>query len=72
MLVGHHLFLPVSDPLPVDFTRKLEEYYRDYLICGGMPAVVSSWIEKHDIGEVERIQQQILDTYSLDFVKHAP
>ena len=72
MLVDHLLSLPVSEPLPAAFISKLEEYYCDYLICGGMPAVVSSWIEKHDIGEVERIQQQILDTYSLDFVKHAP
>ena len=72
MLADHLASLPAGDPLPAAFTGRLEEYYRDYLICGGMPAVVSSWIEKHDIGEVERIQQQILDTYSLDFVKHAP
>lgn len=72
MLADHLASLPTGEPLPAAFTGRLEEYYRDYLICGGMPAVVSSWIERHDIGEVERIQQQILDTYSLDFVKHAP
>ncbi|MCK9335900.1 MAG: ATP-binding protein [Candidatus Cloacimonetes bacterium] len=72
MLADHLASLPAGEPLPAAFTGRLEEYYRDYLICGGMPAVVSSWIERHDIGEVERIQQQILDTYSLDFVKHAP
>lgn len=72
MLADHLTSLAVSEPLPAAFTGRLEEYYRDYLICGGMPAVVSSWIDKHDISEVERIQQQILDTYSLDFVKHAP
>ncbi len=72
MLADHLASLPAGEPLPAAFTDRLEEYYRDYLICGGMPAVVSSWIDKHDISEVERIQQQILDTYSLDFVKHAP
>jgi len=72
MLADHLTSLPADEPLPTAFTGRLEEYYRDYLICGGMPAVVSSWIDKHDISEVEHIQQQILDTYSLDFVKHAP
>jgi len=72
MLADHLASLGAGEPIPAAFTGRLEEYYRDYLICGGMPAVVSSWIDKHDIGEVERIQQQILDTYSLDFVKHAP
>lgn len=72
MLTDHLASLEAGEPIPAAFTGRLEEYYRDYLICGGMPAVVSSWIDKHDIGEVERIQQQILDTYALDFVKHAP
>ncbi|MCK9314086.1 MAG: ATP-binding protein [Methanocorpusculum sp.] len=72
MLTDHLASLEAGEPIPAAFTGRLEEYYRDYLICGGMPAVVSSWIDKHDIGEVERIQQQILDTYALNFVKHAP
>jgi uncharacterized protein len=53
------------------FTGKLEEAYREYLITGGMPEVVKSWIHERDIGIVETIQTGILDNYEKDFVKYA-
>ncbi len=53
------------------FTGKLEEAYREYLITGGMPEVVSSWIQNYDIGLVETIQSEILSNYEKDFVKYA-
>jgi len=53
------------------FTGRLEEAYREYLITGGMPAVVSSWIHHHDIGAVETIQSEILGNFEKDFVKYA-
>jgi predicted AAA+ superfamily ATPase len=53
------------------FTGKLEEAYREYLITGGMPEVVNSWINNHDIGLVETLQSDILSNYEKDFVKYA-
>ncbi|ADN35868.1 conserved hypothetical protein [Methanolacinia petrolearia DSM 11571] len=53
------------------FTGKLEEAYREYLITGGLPEVVSSWINNNDIGLVETKQSEILGNYEKDFVKYA-
>ncbi|HQB99616.1 MAG TPA: ATP-binding protein [Methanospirillum sp.] len=54
------------------FSSKLEEVYHEYLITGGLPEVVSSWIKHQDIGIVETKQNEIIDTYEKDFIKYAP
>ncbi|HPE95278.1 MAG TPA: ATP-binding protein [Bacillota bacterium] len=58
--------------LPAIISEKLETFLRQYYVTGGMPEVVASWSTVHDISEVEEIQRAILDSYQLDFVKHAP
>lgn len=47
-------------------------YYRDYVLVGGMPEAVNSWIMNHDIGKVDKILSEILNSYEFDFAKHAP
>ena len=37
-----------------------------------MPEVAAKWVETHNITEVERLQDNILQDYSSDFAKHAP
>lgn len=59
-------------PLPEIVRGKAFESYRRYQVCGGMPAAVSSMLEKCGIQEVENIQKSILTAYALDFAKHAP
>ena len=54
------------------FADKLERYLRTYYITGGMPEAVDTWIRTKDIERLEATQQQILDSYILDFAKHAP
>lgn len=63
--------LSLDEEIPEAFTGKLEEVYREYLITGGLPEVVSSWIKNHDIGSVEAIQSGIMSNYEKDFVKYA-
>ena len=58
--------------VPQIFADKLITYFKTYLITGGMPAVVAKWLESKDVGEVERIQDMILNSYEMDFAKHAP
>jgi len=64
--------LPVAGPVPAAFTKRLEEHLTNYYICGGMPEAVGSWIIDKDIEKLEAILQKILDSYELDFAKHAP
>ncbi len=63
--------LSPDEEISAAFTGKLEEAYREYLITGGMPEVVSSWIKTSDIELVETIQSEILGNYEKDFVKYA-
>ena len=72
LLYGYLNDLSRDEKISAAFTGKLEEAYREYLITGGMPEVVSSWINNHDIGLVETIQSDILNNYEKDFVKYAP
>lgn len=59
---------PVPDLYAVPMKKLLKEYY----IVGGMPEAVKTWVETHDISEVEEVQNEILKDYADDFSKHAP
>ena len=65
-----------ENPRDKDFLRvfktQLEEYYRDFLIVGGMPEVVQSWVDTKSIDAVDKIQSQIIKSYENDFAKYAP
>ena len=54
------------------FKTLLEEYFRDFLIVGGMPEAVQNWIDTKSIETVEKIQRQIIMSYENDFAKYAP
>ncbi len=64
--------LKKSEPIPELFTGRLVDLLRNYYITGGMPEAVAKWVETKDVSAVEMVQQQILDSYELDFAKHAP
>ena len=64
--------LDAQTPVPNMFADKLITLLKTYYVTGGMPEVVANWIENKDVAEAERIQQMILDSYELDFAKHAP
>jgi predicted AAA+ superfamily ATPase len=50
------------------YTEKLKQYY----FTGGMPAVVDTFRETGDYGNVRRTQKEILAAYQADFSKHVP
>lgn len=54
------------------FETKIKEYLKLYYYIGGMPEVVSFYIENKDLVEVRKIQKKLLDAYEQDFSKHAP
>ncbi len=63
--------LEVHTPVPKMFADKLITLLKTYYVTGGMPEAVAKWIECKDVTEVERIQDIILNSYELDFAKHA-
>jgi predicted AAA+ superfamily ATPase len=50
----------------------MKQLLKEYYIVGGMPEAVKTWVETHDISEVEEVQKEILADYADDFSKHAP
>ena len=54
------------------FKEKLVSYLRHYLFIGGMPEVVSHFVEHRDFRTVRLLQRKILTSYQNDFSKHAP
>ena len=54
------------------FNSKFKDYLKLYYYIGGMPEVVSNYIENKDIQEVRNLQNKLLQAYEQDFSKHAP
>lgn len=62
---------PDQDPeLLKTFSGDFREMLKYYFFIGGMPEVVSTWIETKDFNEVRRVQNELLESYEDDISKH--
>ena len=52
------------------FHNRLLEAYNNYLIIGGMPECVSSWVKYKDPAKISQIQRELIEIYENDFSKH--
>lgn len=52
------------------FHNRLLEAYNNYLIIGGMPECVSSWVNYKDPTRISQIQRELIEVYENDFSKH--
>lgn len=52
------------------FHNRLLEDYHYYLIIGGMPECVASWIKYKDPAKISQIQHELIEVYENDFSKH--
>ena len=51
--------------------RKAMDYFRQYLIVGGMPQAVSKYVETRDFDLTDKVKRQIIDLYRNDISKYA-
>ena len=51
--------------------RKAMDYFRQYMIVGGMPQAVAEYMDTRDFERTDRIKRDILNLYRADIVKHA-
>lgn len=58
-------------PLPEIIFNKLKTEFRRYQICGGMPEAVLALLENKGIRAVDKVLQDILNLYELDFSQYA-
>ena len=59
-----------GDKIEEIFHNRLLEAYDTYLITGGMPECVASWVENKDSTAVAQIQKELISLYENDFGKH--
>ncbi|MCD7855351.1 MAG: ATP-binding protein [Clostridiales bacterium] len=60
-----------SKPMNDSLHNKALNLYRDYLIVGGMPEAVKSFIETNSYIDAGLVQNDILDSYTADMSKYA-
>lgn len=60
-----------NKPLGQALHRMAMDYFRQYLIVGGMPQAVEAYIKERDFDRVDRVKRDILELYRADIVKHA-
>lgn len=58
-------------PLGQGLHRRMMEFLRTYLIVGGMPQAVESYVKNKDLRDVDAIKRSILGLYRNDISKYA-
>lgn len=62
------LFKQENDPV---IFQQLLEHLKNYMWLGGMPAVIDAWISDRDPVVCQKIQDEIIESYQIDFHKYA-
>lgn len=60
-----------KQPMGQALHRKAMDYFRQYMIVGGMPQAVERYVQTRDFDSVDRVKRSILELYRADIVKHA-
>ena len=59
-----------GQPIEEVFHNRLLDVYNYYLIIGGLPECVYSWVQDKDPQRIEQIQNELITIYENDFAKH--
>jgi hypothetical protein len=59
-------------PLIHNFKSTFIDLLKHYLFVGGMPEVVSNYLNNANLQKVRSLQEKLLTTFEMDFSKHAP
>ena len=69
-LFAYYTTIQKEQPIEDIFHLRLLEAYNNYLIIGGMPECVASWLRHKDPAKVSQIQDELIQIYENDFSKH--
>lgn len=59
--------MPISESVHIT----LNKLFLSYIVVGGMPSIVQTYVDTHDIGKVIANQNEIIELYRLDISKYA-
>ena len=60
-----------DEPMPASVHSMALDMYQKYLVVGGMPESVQTWVDTHSYLECRTVQQSILVGYNADMAKYA-
>jgi len=60
-----------NSPVSQSIHDTMNKLFYSYIVVGGMPQVVATYVDTHDIGKVISAQQDILEQYRLDIAQYA-
>lgn len=66
-----HECLKKEVPVPEAIHNRMNDLFLQYIVVGGMPEAVGTFLQNHDIGQVLQVQRNIVDEYKDDMVKYA-
>ena len=58
-------------PMGQALHRRAMDYFRQYMIVGGMPQAVEAYVRTKDFESVDRTKRDILELYRGDIIRHA-
>lgn len=70
ILYGYYKNIQKGQFIEELFHNRLIEAYNNYLIIGGMPECVLSWINHKDPKRLATVQHELIEIYENDFSKH--
>lgn len=59
-----------SQPLIASLHKQMTDQVRSFMLVGGMPEAVSTWVETHDYLACAHVHNDIMETYQDDFNKY--
>ncbi|MCQ2743024.1 MAG: ATP-binding protein [Bacilli bacterium] len=63
--------LKTIKPLPQSVFNALSDSFKDYIVIGGMPAIVQTFVENKNFSSTLKMQRQIIRDYEEDIMKYA-
>ena len=69
-LYNYYVSIQKNQQIEDIFHNRLLEAYNYYLIIGGMPECVASWVKYKDPAKISQIQHELIEVYENDFSKH--
>lgn len=64
--------LEAEKPVPEALHQKMRALLLQYVVVGGMPAVVQTFVDHHNMVQVLEMQRAIVSSYQDDMMKYAP
>lgn len=64
-------YMNEESPVPEAIHQRMRQLLLEYIIVGGMPEVVSTFLNTHDVNQMVAVQRAIIDEYKVDMVKYA-